>query len=179
MSQVRAALSQILHAIEPNPAFVVNRRYDVLLTNDAGLRLLEFFAPLWRWKNNIALMLFSPQGLRPAVENWAEVAAKVVRRLRGELSLASNGDAADQQILQQVAAVEAELGAREPPSPQQSILVPVKFRRDGLVLEMFTTITTVGTPLDITLHELRIEILFPATVEARQALTVVMQDDPD
>jgi transcriptional regulator with XRE-family HTH domain len=178
MSQVRAALAQILAASEPNPAFVVNRRYDILLTNDAGLRLLEFFAPRWRGKNNIALMLFSAQGLRPAIENWAEVASKVVRRLRGELSSAANRDAADELVLQQTAAVEMELGPREPPSPQRSILVPVRFRRDDLVLEMFTTITTVGTPLDITLQELRIESLFPATAEGRRALAVVMQEVP-
>src|SRR5262245_21582165 len=178
MSEVRTALAQILAASEPNPAFVVNRRYDILLTNDAGLRLLAFFAPRWRGKNNIALMLFSAQGLRPAIDNWADVAAKVIRRLRGELSLASPRDG-DDVVLQQVSAVEAELGARELPPPERSILVPVRFRRDSLVLEMFTTITTVGTPLDITLQELRIETLFPATAEGRRALSIVMEDDAD
>ena len=29
-------------------------------------------------------------------------------------------------------------------------------------LEFFTTLTTLGTPYDITLHELRIESFFPA-----------------
>jgi hypothetical protein len=36
MSEMRAALSQILEASEPNPTLVVNRRYDILLTNDAA-----------------------------------------------------------------------------------------------------------------------------------------------
>jgi hypothetical protein len=44
---------------------------------------------------------------------------------------------------------------------------------------MFTTITTVGTPLDITLQELRIESLFPATAAGRRALSLVTQDDAD
>jgi len=176
MSEVRAALSHILAASEPNPTFVVNRRYDILLTNDAGLRLLAFFAPTWHGKNNIALLVLSPDGLRPSLENWAEVAGKVVRRLRGELSPAVSRDAADLAILERAVEAEAELHAvsggeaTRPPS----ILVPVRLRRGDLVLEMFTTITTVGTPLDITLQELRIETLFPATARAREALALVM-----
>jgi len=39
---------------------------------------------------------------------------------------------------------------------------------------MFTTITTLGTPLDITLQELRIETLFPASGHDREALDIVM-----
>ncbi len=177
MAEVRNALSHILAASEPNPTFVVDRRYDILLTNDAGLRLLAFFAPQWRGKNNMALMVLSPLGLKPALENWAEVATKVVRRVRGELALVGQDlDAADEAILRSTIEVEAEL---EDVSPREgrppSILVPVKLRRDELVLEMFTTITTVGTPLDITLQEVRIETLFPATREARDALAMVMR----
>jgi transcriptional regulator with XRE-family HTH domain len=177
MAEVRHALSHILAASEPNPTFVVNRRYDVLLTNDAGLRLLAFFAPDWRGRNNMALLVLSPEGLKPALENWAEVAAKVVRRVRGELALVGNPlDAADEAILRAMIEVEPQLehvSLREARSP--SILVPVKLRRDGLLLEMFTTITTVGTPLDITLQELRIETLFPASHEARETLALVMR----
>src|SRR5262249_8561952 len=57
MAGVRAALVQLLAASEPNPTLVVNRRSDVLLTNDAALRLLAFFAPEWRGRNNVALMV--------------------------------------------------------------------------------------------------------------------------
>jgi hypothetical protein len=54
-----------------------------------------------------------------------------------------------------------------------AILIPVKLQRDALLLELFTTITTLGTPLDITLQELRIETLFPANERSRAALGVV------
>jgi len=178
MAEVRSALAHILAASEPNPSFVVNGRYDVLLTNDAGLRLLAYFAPRWRGRNNMLLMVLSDEGLKPALENWAEVAAKVVRRVRGELALAGQDlDAADDAILRSTIEVEAELEHALPREAQPpAILVPVKLRREGgLRLEMFTTITTVGTPLDITLQELRIETLFPATPEARGALAEVMR----
>jgi transcriptional regulator with XRE-family HTH domain len=176
MAEVRGALAQILAASEPNPAFVVNRRSDVLLTNDAGLRLLSFFAPAWRGRNNIALLVLSPQGLRPAIANWGEIAAHVIHRVRAELAAATNRDAADELVLAHAIAAEAELGAHaaaatatRPPR----ILVPVQLRRGDVALDLFTTITTVGTPLDVTLQELRIETSFPATAAARAALAVV------
>jgi hypothetical protein len=38
----------------------------------------------------------------------------------------------------------------------------VGIRKEGVALNMFTTITTLGTPHDVTVHELRIECFFPA-----------------
>jgi hypothetical protein len=35
-------------------------------------------------------------------------------------------------------------------------------RKDGTELNLFTTITTLGTPHDVTVHELRLEAFFPA-----------------
>jgi hypothetical protein len=179
MAEVRQALTHILAASEPNPTFVVNRRYDILLTNDAGLRFLSFFAPKWRGRNNMLLLVLSPDGLKPALENWTEVAAKIVRRVRAELLLVDNEvGGADEAILRSAIEAEPELGnvsLREGRPPQ--LLVPVKLRSGNVALEMFTTITTVGTPLDITLQELRIETLFPASHESRNALEQVMRSE--
>jgi transcriptional regulator with XRE-family HTH domain len=180
MSDVRGALSHILDASEPNPTLVVNRRYDILLANEAAIRLLSFFAPTWRGKKNAALMLLSPEGLRPAVANWSEVASHIVHRLRSELSAIRARDRADEEMLERAIAAQAEL---EVPSSSTtrppSILIPVQLRRDGLVLDLFTTITTLGTPLDITLQELRIETFFPVDAKSRQALEVVMRAGAD
>ena len=41
--------------------------------------------------------------------------------------------------------------------------------RSGLEARLFTTVTTLGTPTDITLQELRIESYFPAD-DASEAL---------
>ena len=40
--------------------------------------------------------------------------------------------------------------------------LPIEFRKGDLVLRYFTTLTTLGTPHDITLQELRVESFFPA-----------------
>jgi transcriptional regulator with XRE-family HTH domain len=179
MSDIRGALSHILDASEPNPTLVVNRRYDILLANEAAVRLLSFFAPTWRGKRNAALMLLSPDGLRPAVANWSEVASHIVHRLRSELSALRARERADEEMLERAIATQGELapssGATRPPS----ILVPVQLRRDEVAVDLFTTITTLGTPLDITLQELRIETFFPVDAKSREALEVVMRAGAD
>src|SRR5881409_1759664 len=40
--------------------------------------------------------------------------------------------------------------------------LPIQFSKDGLSLRYFPTLTTLGTPHDITLQELRVESFFPA-----------------
>jgi transcriptional regulator with XRE-family HTH domain len=180
MSEIRAALSRILEASEPNPTFAVNRRYDILLANEAAVRLVSFFAPDWRGKRNGALMLFSKEGLRPAIENWGEVAGHIVHRLRTELSALRVRDTADDEMLAHAEAAHRELrGHPVRAVPPGSILLPIRFRRDRLAVDLFTTITTLGTPLDITLQELRIETFFPVNPQSRAALEAVMNREVD
>ena len=191
MRDVRAALVHILAAHEPHPALVVNRRYDVLLSNAAAVELLSFFAPRWRGRNNLARLLVDPEGLRPSVVNYEETAGYLLRRLRAELASGSERDAEDERLLALTAAAEAELtrhtarGSEEAPpaghgcSPTgrlnpSDVLLPVTFERAGERVDLFTTITTLGTPLDITLQELRIETFFPANERSRAALSRIV-----
>ena len=48
----------------------------------------------------------------------------------------------------------------EPP-----LLVPVIIEVENAVLSMFTTLTTFGTPRDVTLDELAVELFFPGDDE--------------
>jgi transcriptional regulator with XRE-family HTH domain len=177
MSEVRVALKHILAASEPNPALVVNRRYDVLLSNSAAIELFSFFAPNWKGKNNIAHLLFADDGLKPAVADWPLAAEYMIRRVRAELASTAN-DARDAELLALADAAQTALGhvaARPRSAPSANILVPVTLRRDDVSVDLFTTITTLGTPLDITLQELRIETFFPANAESRAALRRVIE----
>ncbi len=92
----------------------------------------------------------------------------MVHRLRTELAALRTRDRDDAKLLELAIAAERDLRSAEGTSdPARSILVPVGLSHDGVAIELFTTITTVGTPLDITLQELRIETLFPANAAAR------------
>lgn len=52
----------------------------------------------------------------------------------------------------------------EPAGP----VLNIHFRKGETSLRMFTTITTLGTPQDVTVQEIRIECFFPADKETEQ-----------
>lgn len=172
LSAIQDALNVMLNGSEPNPAFVVNRRYDVLDANASGRWILatfvhdpaEFAPPL-----NMARLVSAPLGMRPYLKNWQAVARKVLGRLRRELGGAHVRDATDEALLQETEPVYRALSA--PPADEAlPLLVGVQLRRGALELDLFTTIATLGTPLDVTLQELRIETLFPADTRTRATL---------
>jgi len=47
--------------------------------------------------------------------------------------------------------------------------VPISFRKGDLAVRYFSLITTLGTPQDVTLQELRVECFFPADSETERA----------
>lgn len=174
MAPVREAIELLLGATEPNPTFVVNRRYDVLDANETGQWILATFTreiEAFTKPYNFGKLLVSSKGMRPHLENWEEVARKVLGRLQRELGGAHSRAAADDALLEQIAPALAAIGEARPSSEALPLLVPVRLRHGGLALRLFTTIATLGTPLDVTLQELRIETLFPADAESKRVLT--------
>src|SRR5262249_59924352 len=109
-------------------------------------------------------------GLRPFIENWEAVAGALMERLHRE---AAGGPDAEARALRDELLACPGVPARwrtpeldRPPAPLLSIV----YRKDDLRLAFFTTITTFGTPQDVTLQELRIECFFPADEATRVAL---------
>ena len=176
MAEVRHVLDRMLEASEPNPTLVVNRRYDILLANRAAHRLIGGLAPAWRGPGNVIELLLAPNGIRPAIVNWAEITTHVVHRVRNELSASQQLDDADRAMLDRIVAIDGELRAATPAATRPpTLLVPMRLRHGDQRIDLFTTITTLGTPLDITLQELRIETLFPADEPSRRALQAICE----
>ena len=48
-------------------------------------------------------------------------------------------------------------------------VVPVSFRKGDRAFNFFSIVTTLGTPQDITVQEIRIECFFPADAETERA----------
>jgi len=173
LAQVRRAIEFILEHQEPFPAFVLNRRWDVLLANRAAARLVGFLRG-GSAHTNMVRQFFDPDDLRAVVVNWEEVAGDLIRHLHDEVAAAPS-DTRARALLDEVLRYPGvparwrtrELGAGPPP------LLTVQFRKDGQDLRFFSTITTFGTPRDVTIDEMRIECTFPAddaTAELCRAL---------
>jgi transcriptional regulator with XRE-family HTH domain len=164
-AQVRAALERMLAAHEPYPAVVMDRHWNVLSTNAAAggffgwlLGGREIEAP-----PNVIRLIFDPDGLRPHVANWDDAAEALLQRVHRE----AVGGVPDHETIALLERVLTYPGVppewrspdfRSPPPP----VVPVEFEKDGLKLSYFSAVTTLGTPQDALLQEIRLECMFPA-----------------
>lgn len=91
LAQVNGALDFMLAQQEPYPAFVVDRRWNLLRANSGAGRFVEFLtgpAPATTAVSaepvNLAIALVSPDGLRPFIVNWEEVALYFLRGVQAD-----------------------------------------------------------------------------------------------
>jgi AcrR family transcriptional regulator len=178
MEPVERVLAFLLERHEPFPAFLVDRCWRVLRANRAGMASLVPFAgaaPLWRESPpNLLRLTLHPDGLRPFVVNWDEVARQLLARLQREVALAGP-DEELAALLDELLGLPglAEAGARPDLGSPVSPVLPLHLKRDGVELRLFSAITTLGTPQDVTLQELRIESFFPADGASEETLRSV------
>jgi transcriptional regulator with XRE-family HTH domain len=173
VAPVRDAIDLLLRSTEPNPAFVLNRRADILATNESGQWLLTTFNEdinSFARPYNIGRLLTSPKGERRYIDNWEEIARLSLARLRRDLGGAHVRDSADEELLKTIEPVWAKLAGQPPDSAPLPMLITVRFRRGDVTLNLFSMHATLGTQLDVTLQELRIEMFFPADEPSKRVL---------
>lgn len=161
LAHVRQALSFLLRQSEPYGAVVVNRRWDVVMANESVKRLGRLLLGTDIPPKN--LLTFTLTDLRPYLVNFDEVARSILHRVHREAVQEADSDllALHDSLRREV----PHLSGHEDWDVHPSLLLPVSFEKNGLRLDFFTTLTTLGTPQDITLSELRIESYFPANPE--------------
>ena len=172
LAAVRRALDAILHQQEPFPAVVMNRSWDIVRTNRGGARFFGWLlgARAAAAPANVLRMMFDPDGLRRFVTNWEAVADALVRRVHRE-AIGGLHDEPARALLAEILRYPGVPAAWPAPVPGAPIVpvVPVGFRKGGLELQFFSTVTTLGTPQDITVQEIRIECFFPADERTERA----------
>jgi transcriptional regulator with XRE-family HTH domain len=169
LAAVRYALDFMLAQQAPFPALVVDRLWNLQLLNEPA-------AQLFRWLLNlppaqpIALdgainalrLMLDPHGVRPFIANWDEVAPDALHWIEREAMSDGPGSEAS-TLLGQLSALAGQTGRRWEQAQRHVLpFLPITLRKDGVELKLFTTIATLGTPRDVTLHELRVESFFPA-----------------
>jgi hypothetical protein len=134
------------------------------MTNDAAPRLFNCFIDMARrpTPRNLLHLMFDPEGMRPFVASWPQTARGLLARVYRE----ALGRVIDEKTktllaeLSQYPGVKAEWRA---PSPEDAMpMIPISFVKDGVRLNYFSMITTVGTPQTVAAEELRLECMFPA-----------------
>lgn len=165
MARVRASMQRMLDAHDPYPGVVIDRQWNVVLANRAAMGLTDGVdASLLGPPMNVYRLCLHPDGLAARTTNFTDWAAYLLQQLRRTISL--TGDPALQAILDEVIeypnvariAPLAEIAAWDDPP----LLVPFRIESPAGELSLFTTLTTFGTPRDVTIDEIAIELFFPA-----------------
>ena len=167
MKSVNKALQRMMAQHEPYPAIVMDRYWNVLLTNDAAPRFFNCFIDLAQrpTPRNMLHLMFDPQGMRPFMANWEALAKALIQRVYRE----AVGHIADRQtrdlVTDLLAYPDVRPQWRAPETPSALPMIPMSFVKEGATLNYFSLVTTVGTPQTIAAQELRVECLYPADDE--------------
>ena len=108
-------------------------------------------------------MMFDPDAVRPFVANWEAVAEALIQRVKRECV----GGVRDQRTRALLAElfdypdVPSSWRQTSPATPLTPVL-PVSFVKGDQRFDFFSAVTTLGTPQDITVQEIRIECFFPS-----------------
>ena len=164
LREVRDAVSRVLAAHEPYPAIAVDRYWNLVASNEALGPILEGVAPelLVPPVNTIRLALH-PDGVAPRILNLGEYRADLVDRLDRAARL--TGDPLLTELYEEMLGYPGpELGGQSPVDAAVTVglqLAPAP-GSDAPELSFFSTITTFGTAVDVTVSELAVEAFFPA-----------------
>jgi transcriptional regulator with XRE-family HTH domain len=173
MDTVRRALEKFLRAHEPYPAVVVNRHHELISANDALNLLLVGVAPeLLEPPANGMRVALHPEGMAPRTLNLPEWSAHLLHRLRRQLQI--TGDPRLERLYDELVSYPGIV--ETPPHGEHrpvEIVLPLRLKDpdgDG-ELAFFSTLSTFGTAVDVTLSELAIEAFYPA--DARTAMRLL------
>jgi transcriptional regulator with XRE-family HTH domain len=162
MAPVHQALDRFLRAHEPYPAIVIDRHHNLVSANDALGALTEGVAPeLLASPANALRVALHPRGMAPRVLNLEEWSAHLLHRLRREAALTADPEL--ERLRDELAGYPGVcLEAPRDEGVAGDIVVPLRLRTATRELAFFSTISTFGSAIDITLDELMIEAFYPA-----------------
>ncbi|WP_299610651.1 helix-turn-helix domain-containing protein [uncultured Tateyamaria sp.] len=160
MAPIRAAVGHMLQAHSPYPAVAVDKLWTVIDMNGPAKLL---FGTLGLDLGGSLLDLMMSDTLPSLVENWPDVAHHACQRLRTE-SAAQGGVPALDRVADYLGAVPGR--KHTPTSP----VIPTILNTGHMRLSIFATIAQFGTPEDVALDDLKVELYFPADAESDAAL---------
>jgi transcriptional regulator with XRE-family HTH domain len=165
LSRVRTSLQALLDSHDPFPGFAVDLQWNVQLSNRAARRLVSGIPEDVRGvPTNIFRTALHPAGLAGRTRNFPQWSAYLLRRL--DRSVVRTQDPRLAGLADEIATWPAiperntwsHLSSDEAEDP----VLPWQLEFDGSQLSMFIMLSTFGTPMDVTLSDLSIELFFPA-----------------
>lgn len=166
----RRAVELVLKAHEPFPALAMDRYWRLVAANAAVAPLLTGVDPaLMTAPVNLMRLCLHPRGLAPRIVNLREWREHLLERIVQRLAVTA--DPAIAELLAELRAYPDDHGHPErAPTDLGGVAVSLELESDAGPLTLLSTVTTFGTPLDVTLTELTLEAFLPANESTASAL---------
>jgi len=177
LEAAKVAIDSVLRAHYPYPAIAVDRHWNVVLSNAALPQLYEgCSAELMRKPVNAVRLILHPAGMGPRIVNFAAWRAHTLGLLRQQL--AARVDPAIQALLAEVAGYPTPINSEplESFGASQHLATPLRIWTRFGVVSFINTLTVFGTPNDVTLAELALEMLFPADDKTTEIVKQMLEE---
>lgn len=165
MIPIRSAVDRMLTNHMPYPGLALDRLWTIRQANASALALFGLFGI---GEGDSLIDLMTSGTLPEVVENWPEVAHHAAKRLRVE-SLAQGGVPELDRAATHLSQVRGNVGSGSNP------VIPTILRHGDLRLSMFATLAQFGTPEDVTLDDLKVELYYPMDEDTTEAFIRLTQ----
>jgi transcriptional regulator with XRE-family HTH domain len=162
----RAILDEMIARHAPNPALLVDRHWTVLEANATARALLAALGG--GGEMNLIRMLTRGDAAPVIIANFPEVLAELRARLQVE-ALDAGGDALFAELLADLEKACARTPMAAPTNNRRPLL-PFVMNTPAGQLRFLSAIAHFGTSEDVTIRDLRLELLFPADEATRAAM---------
>ncbi len=157
LQPVFSAVEKMIENHMPYPALVLNDSWDVLQLNGSAKKLLVDVG-YSKHKNLIeALAADTPETSK--VLNWHETASALLTRLRLEISI--SGGSSRLEELEELLALRLLQETNVISDAEGELIQSTRFRVGGKELSFFSIVSQLSTIQDVTVSELKVELMFP------------------
>jgi transcriptional regulator with XRE-family HTH domain len=161
----RAILTTMMANHAPFPALLCDRHWNVLEASASAAAMLSPLLEGWHAPPNVFRLTACHPRAPELIANLPEVLHESLERLALEQSLAG-----DDPVLADLIAVTRTAAARHPYRTRtRSPVLPVVYRGPAGLLSFLSVVAQCGTSEDVTVRDLRLELLFPADDATRAA----------
>jgi transcriptional regulator with XRE-family HTH domain len=166
MRPLRESLRRLLDAHQPNPALIVDGRWNLIEANTAASLLWDGVDPaLLEPPVNMLRLAVHPGGLPSISSLTAACNTPLIHQLRRRTR-----DDGDEALAELVDEIESYLPDEPPAGPVHQPMATLELRTRIGEVTLFTIIATLGAPLEVNAASLAIETFLPADAESAARL---------
>jgi hypothetical protein len=152
-------VDRMLESHDPYPGYAVDGHWNIVRANTAA----QAFLATTDERNVVWLTYAGPW--RDLIDNWYDIAWVGLARLQAEAAQFPQDEGLAELVSLAAGAVS---GLRRPATDASLRMLCPIFRVGEELVRTISVVAQFGAPLDVTLDELRIELVYPADEHARR-----------